>query len=281
MDLDAAITFIGTHARLLERRRLDSSPEGAVAALDAYRNPDGGYGWGLEPDCRTTTSQPVAAMHALEVLASLPALHSSRATEICDWLARHSRPDGGVPFGLPYADTAGSAGHWVNADPTTSSLQMTAQLAAQAHRIPAVREHPWLAGATAYCLTAIEGLDETAHAYELMFVMRFLDAVAERSSQAATLLTRVAGLVNTDGPTPVTGGAQGEELHPLDFSPRPDAPSRKLLSPSAIKADVARLAAQQQDDGGWTVDYPIFSPAAALEWRGYATLQNLLILQAA
>ena len=41
-----------------------SDPSGLLAALDGYRNPDGGYGWGLEPDLRTPESQPGAALHA-------------------------------------------------------------------------------------------------------------------------------------------------------------------------------------------------------------------------
>ena len=76
MDLNAAISFVATHGRVLDRRRLrlllgDGSPDDVLAALDAYRNPDGGYGWALEPDHRSATSQPVAAMHALEVLADI------------------------------------------------------------------------------------------------------------------------------------------------------------------------------------------------------------------
>ena len=190
MDLNAAVSFVATHARILERRRLnlllgEGSPDDVLTALDAYRNPDGGYGWALEPDLRSATSQPVAAMHALEVLAEVRDAKSQRAPELCDWLADHTLPDGGVPFGLPYSDTAGSAPHWADADATVSSLQMTAQLAAQAHRLARHRAdiagHPWLATATSYCLDAIDRTVETPHAYELMFVMRFLDAVAEHA----------------------------------------------------------------------------------------------------
>jgi hypothetical protein len=288
MDLDAAVTFVATHARILERRRLslllgEGSPDDVLAALDAYRNPDRGYGWALEPDQRSATSQPVAAMHALDILAEVRDTKSQRPVELCDWLADHTLPDGGVPFGLPYSDTAGNASHWVDADTAASSLQMTTQLAAQAHRLarhrPDIAGHPWLAAATSYCLDAIDRTVATPHAYELMFAMQFLDATADADPGARPALDRLTRHVVSDGPTPVAGGAEGEVLHLLDFTPYADAPSRASFPKDAVAADLDRLARQQQPDGGWTVDYTTYSPAAALEWRGYATIQAVAILR--
>lgn len=278
-DLTAAASFVATHGRALEWRRFRGA--GAEAALDAYRNPDGGYGWALEPDLRSTTSQPVAAMHALEVMAEARD-PSDRPVRLCDWLGRHTRPDGGMPFALPFTDTAGSAPHWIGADPAVSSLQMTAQLAAQAHRLArhhsGVAGHPWLASATTYCLDAIAALTDAPSAYELMFALHFLDAVLPARPDAGPLLDRVAGFVRTDGPTPIEGD---EVLHPLDFTPHADAPSRTRFDRDAIAADRRRLAGQQQPDGGWTVSFPSYSPAAALEWRGYVTVQAVATLRGA
>jgi hypothetical protein len=287
MDLDAAVSFVATHGRVLERRRLhlllgEGSPDGVLAALDAYRNPDGGYGWALEPDQRSATSQPVAAMHALEVLAEVRDTWSHRPVEVCDWLAGHSLPDGGVPFGLPFSDTAGCALPWKDPDPTVSSLQMTAQLAAQAHRLarhrPDIAGHPWLAAATSYCLDVIDRIVEAPHTYELLFAMRFLDAVGDRASETRRLIDRLIRYVKSDGPTPVTG-TDDEFMYLLDFTPYADAPSRASFPKEAIAADLDRLAGRQQPDGGWTVDYPPYSPAAALEWRGYATVDAVAVLR--
>lgn len=51
IDLDAAVSFVATRGRIIDRRRPQFLPDGGspttvLAALDAYRNPDGGYGWG-------------------------------------------------------------------------------------------------------------------------------------------------------------------------------------------------------------------------------------------
>lgn len=220
-DLDAATSFMTTHARLVDRRRMEHllgrrPADEVLLALDAYRNPDGGYGWALEPDHRSGTSQPVAAMHALEAFADLRDANSHRPIELCDWLLSHSLDDGGLPFALAYSDTAGSAPHWTDANPTVSSLQMTTQLAAQAHRLARHRsdiaEHPWLATATDYCVQQISTLDTGLHPYELMFVVRFLDAAGDRDQRAGALLDRFAASVVAEGPTRVPGGADGEVL---------------------------------------------------------------------
>ncbi|MEU4689244.1 hypothetical protein [Actinoplanes sp. NPDC023714] len=281
-DLDAAISFVATHARILERRRLDfllngGPAEPVLAALDGYRNPDGGYGWALEPDLRSATSQPVGAMHALEVIAE--AGDTSRLPSLLDWLTGHANADGGMAFSLPFPDHEGCAPHWTAADPA-SSVTMTTQLAAHAHRA-GVRDHPWLRAATAWCLDTMERITAPPHAIELMFSMLFLDAVADEQPRAKALLERYTDFVRLDGPTPVAGGADGEALFPLDFTPHADAPSRAYFSPEAITADRERLAAQQKPDGGWDVSFQTFSPAAALEWRGYATVQAIKVLTGA
>jgi hypothetical protein len=77
----------------------------------------------------------------------------------------------------------------------------------------------------------------------------------------------------------VTGGAEGEVLHLLDFTPYSDAPSRAVFPAGAVAADRDRLASQQQPDGGWEVTFASFSPAGALEWRGYTTVQSVTVLR--
>lgn len=232
-----------------------------LAALDAYRNRDGGYGWGLEPDLRAPESQPAAAMHALEVLAEAVPATTPHAIELCDWLAGQTLPDGGLPFCLPIADPTGCAPFWAGADPRTSSLLMTAQVAANAHLLgrhqPAVANHPWLARATAHCLDAIRAVEGAPHAYELMFALRFLDAVADRVPEAQVLIEQLGRHMPADGAIHVAGGTAEESLHPLDLAPHPNRPTRGLFSDEVIAVDIRRLLELQQPDGGWVIDFRI------------------------
>jgi hypothetical protein len=52
-----------------------------------------------------------------------------------------------------------------------------------------------------------------------------------------------------------------------------------LFAREVISADLDRLAALQQDDGGWIVDFVSASPAGSLDWRGYTTVRAIDILR--
>jgi hypothetical protein len=284
VDIDAARDFMAAHARALDRRRLERLLDGGdgaalLAAVDAYRNADGGYGWGLEPDLRSTSSQPGGALHAFEAFAEAGPATSPRAARLCDWLAGATLPDGGVPFALPIPDPAACAAFWTGADPTASSLQITAAIAAAAHRTaahdPAVAGHAWLARATAFCRAAIDGLGDAPHALVLRFAFELAGALRDEE-----LVARLGAHVPADGIVHVEGGLADEVMRPLDFAPLPDHPARALFAAGAVEAELDRLAAGQGDDGGWTVDFASSSPQATLEWRGYATVRALTILRA-
>ena len=288
MDLNAARSFMATHARTLDRRRFElidpdgpSDPGAVFAAVDAYRNPDGGYGWGLEPDLRSPESQPGGALHAFEAMADAGPATTPRARELCDWVEDAALPDGGLPFAFPVSDASGVAPFWAGADPTQSSLQITAYVVAAAHRVadhdPAVAEHPWLARATRYCVEMIEALDQAPFAIALVSALQIADAVYDDHPEA---FNKLAEFIPEDGHMRVTGGKPDEMMRPLDFAPKPGRPVRERVPDDAIAKDLERLAGEQQDDGGWVVDFQSYSPAAELEWRGYATVHAVRVLRA-
>jgi hypothetical protein len=289
VNLPAAADFLAGSARVLDRRRFDllfgdGDPLGVLAAVEAYRNDDGGYGWGLEPDARSRTSQPAGALHAFEVFADAAPATTDRAVRLCDWLDTVTLTDGGLPFGLPVPDPAASAPFWASADSRTSSLQITAVVVAAAHRVaahdPAVAGHPWLARATQYCMTAVRELETTPHAMVLAFAAQALDAAAPRHPDAAELIESLRPHVPADGLLHVEGGVEDEFMRPLDFAPFPGGPARALFSGAVVDAELDRLASAQRADGGWAVDFDSYSPGATLEWRGHRTVNALVLLRA-
>jgi hypothetical protein len=290
IDVDAATSFMATQARTLDRRRFelltagdDSGRSPVLAAVDGYRNPDGGYGWGLEPDLRSPESQPGGALHAFEAIADAAPATTPHAKELCDWLSAATLPDGGLPFALPVTEPTGVAPFWAKADPNASSLQITAYVATAAHRVaahdPKVAEHPWRTQATDYCLAATDTLGDDPHALVLVAALGLVDAVHDTHPGAPAALERLARHVPHDGMLHVGGGAEDEYMRPLDFAPSPGRPSRALIDAQAAEKDLERLASGQQDDGGWVVDFQSYSPAATLEWRGYTTVRAVATLR--
>jgi len=77
----------------------------------------------------------------------------------------------------------------------------------------------------------------------------------------------------------VAGGSPDEYMRPLDFTPLPGGPVRKLFDPQLIEAELDRLEAGQHEDGGWSVDFASYSPAAELEWRGQITVKTVTLLK--
>jgi hypothetical protein len=284
LDLDRILDFVTSNARLLDRRRAElavggGDPDAALEVLAGYRNADGGFGWALEPDLRAPASQPVAALHAFEVLEEVAPVTSPLAVGLLDWLDAVALPGGAVPFALPGTASAGSAPMWESADTASPSLHMTAVVLGIAHRVarhdPAVAAHPWLRRATDWATKEIAALDGPRDAIEFRYVLQLLDALDARDE-----LERLGAHVPADGTMAVTGGKPDEAMRPLDFSPEPGRPLRALLDPGAIEADLDRLEAEQHEDGGWDVDWAHWSPAGVLEWRGWATVRALRTLRA-
>ncbi|MFF2082813.1 hypothetical protein ACFVVM_03520 [Nocardia sp. NPDC058176] len=278
-----ARAFMTSNARTLDRHRFEVAVAdnpvaraAVIGSLGAYRNPDGGYGWGLESDLRAPESQPGGALHAWEAIADAGAAVPAYTGPLLTWLQRTALADGGLPFALPIADPTACAPFWVQADPGESSLQITAAITTQALRAAradaSIHTHPWLTASIDYCFDAIGKIEGAPFAYVLSFALRFLDIATDTHPRARQLLDHLAQFVSADGAVAVAGGAEGETIHLLDYAPEPGRPIREYLTADAVEADLDRLEQGQQPDGGWAVDFASYSEIAALEWRGYATV---------
>jgi hypothetical protein len=296
VDLPAAESFLRHEARLLEVRRFERAFGGAAtgaegdlvaSALAAYRNPDGGYAGILEPDLRTTTSQPQSAELALRVLDEIGAVPEDVGRGLCDWLGTVSSAGGGVPFTHPSARAHPAAPHWHHADGETSSLNPTAAIVGLLHRHGI--EHPWVDRTTAFCWRALgvgeadDGV-EALDLYSVRAALWLLDPAVPDPPDPALLRARLAAGVREHvalDPAMTAPGAPGHHIGPLEVAPFPGDPGRAFLPDDAVEAALDALACRQRPDGGWDVNFEPISTAATAEWRGWATLQALLVLRAA
>lgn len=285
VDLAAAERFLLTNGRLLERHRLaallHAGPvDRVLAALRAYRNPDGGFGHALEPDARGAHSEPLSTQAALDVLDEVGALQDPLVADALTWIASVALPDGGVPFALPAALDAPHA-PWIV--PGTSGSHLTFAFAALAYRArwsfgAETETQTWINRAVAWSWERLEGSADLA-AYDIKFGLAFLDATPD-DDRARAAVARIAPLIREDGTLPVPGGTDDEHLTALALSPRPGTRSRALFGAEVIDGELDRLEAGQQADGGWTFDWGTWCPAQAVEWRGIVTLSALATLHA-
>ena len=283
--------FLEREGRLIERRLAaalfdGADPAGAVHAVRGYRNADGGFGHGLEPDKRCPDSLPIDVERAFDVL--LTAAESPRYVEscgelldselvraACDWLGSVAQPDGALPLAFPVVADFPHADHWADWA-YVPGLNPTAGLAGRLHSMGVA--HPWLTSATEWTWVRLEaGFDEDAHT--LVEVLEFLAHAPDRA-RARSVGARVGDWLpglrwfRADPADPAYG------VTPLHFAPSPDSPWVGLFDDAIIQRHLDRLARDQQDDGGWPITWTPPGTASILEWRGIETLRALRTLAA-
>ena len=280
-DFDAAAAFMAGHARLLDRRmfqRLFS--DGAAGpvrdAVAAYRNADGGFGYALEPDCRTAASQPAAVEMALRTMDLADEWDPELVTAAVDWLVTVAPAEGGAAFVEPSVADGPHAPWWVPEAGHPASLIQTGQLCGVLHARGFA--HPWLDRATEVMWTRIGALTAPS-GYEMFGLLAFLQHVPDRG-RAMTAFDRVGALLLDGGLVALDPDAEGEVHGPLDFAPLPSSLARSLFSEAVIEAHLDHLAGAQREDGGWTFNWMAWSPAAEADWRGYLTVDALRLLRA-
>jgi hypothetical protein len=272
--------FILRNGRLLERRVFATVFEGAPAdgvvdALRGYRNPDGGFGHGLEPDTRCPASLPIYVERALDAFHAAGVNDDPMIPAACDWLASIAAPDGAVPLAFPVIEQYPRAEHWTEWT-YVPSLNPTAGILARLRQLDV--RHPWMERATEWCFAKLEtGFDEDAHA--LGEALEFLATTPDRERAAAIAPRVPEWLVNlrwfrADPFDPGYGQT------PLHLAPAPDGPWSHLFDAKTIEGHLDRLERDQQPDGGWAITWEPPSAAAALEWRGIETLRALRTLRA-
>jgi hypothetical protein len=271
-DLDLAEQFLAAHGRILDRRRLErlfrgGDPDSVIAAVAAYRNADGGFGHGLEPDGRTPGSQPAATEQAMRILDQADAWDDELVRGACDQLEATAPAEGGAIFVAPSVEGWPHAPWWQPAE--GASLITTGQILGTL--LARGVEHPWAERAGELVWERIDGL-AGAGPYDLYGVLRFLDHHPDRERAEAALVRVEAAIRSVVTLDPE---ATGEVHGPLGFAPRPDSIARPLFDDATIAVHLDHLAAGQRQDGGWTFNFPAWSPAQEADWRGCFTVDAL------
>lgn len=275
-----AVEFTWRNARLIDRRRhefhfLGGSREAVVAALRGYVNEDGGFGHALEPDLRSPECQPVFQEAGLRILDEI-AFDDGIVEGVLRYLPTITTDEGGIPWVLPSATNYPRAPWWQPEEPLRAKLMPTGAIAGYLHRNGV--EDPWLDRATEFCWRAFEeGEPEEVH--DLLFGLVFLENAPD-VARARQAFEAVGERILSKGLVCLDADDEGYVQKPLDFAPTPESWCRELFGTSVIEEHLDVFAARQQEDGGWAISWPPVSPACELEWRGFLTVNALLLLRA-
>ena len=281
IDIDAARTFVLREGRVLDRHLFaavfDGGDPGAVGrGLLPYRNDDGGFGHGLEPDKVAPTSQPLDTEVAFEVMDLAGWIDDDTVTRACDFLTASADDAGLVPLVFDDMVEYPHAEHW-DQIPRTPGLNPTAGLVAFLWEWDV--DHPWRTAATAGCWKALEHeLPGEVHA--LKETLRFLEHQPDQG-RADALVPRIAALLPSLPMMQLEPGGSDYGLTPLHLAPDPGSRWRQLFDDGLIDAFLDDLEARQQPDGGWPIAWEPPSQSGMWAWRSRVTIDALHTLRAA
>ena len=273
--------FIWKNARLLERvifayRFRAGSSTRILDVLRTYQNEDGGFGHALEPDLRSPDSQPLFAEFALRTLYECNLRDSAIAFRVCDFLARHADLKRGIPAIFPSSSLYPRATHWNNPLSEQPSLDRMTGLVGLANWQGA--RHPWLQEAVEVCLENVTAT-RYSDAHTILNAFSLVESVS-RERSVDQLFDKLADeLIKADFFSP-EAPVKGYALTPLNAAPLPDSYIRRIFSDAQIEAHLDDLEAQQEADGGWSIQWEPPGEMALQEWRAHKTVAALTTLRA-
>jgi hypothetical protein len=278
--------FILTNARMIERRLFqfyfeNGDVEGVFHAVYAYRNSDGGFGHGMEPDTASPESQPLFSIMALETLEAVGYLTKEIILDdFMPYFKSITTEKGGIPWMLrpktdyPCAEHFKTVKEW-------GALSTTAPLLGILEKYHI--DIPWMTTAEQFVWSEFERIKEK-HVFCYLCVPRWLMFLTHSKSQdkAKKTIEDIKNWIVADGvlckDTSDDGWGLYGKPHSLNYASSSDSVLYSLFTKETIEADLKELIRRQKDDGRWDTWYGL-SEGMKLEWAGIQTLWTLMTLK--
>ena len=278
--------FILTNTRMIERRLFqfyfeNDGPEGVFHAVYAYRNADGGFGHGMEPDTASPESQPLFSIMALETLDEVGMLNQKVLLEdFMSYVESVTTEKGGIPWMLRPTSDYPCAEHFKTVK-EWAALSTTAPLLGILEKYNI--DIPWMQKAEEFVWQEIDRIKEK-HIFCHLCVPRRLQFLQYTKSQdkAAKALANLKKCIQADGVLCQDKSDEGWGLygkpHSLYYAPSPEGLLNPIFPSDMIHSDLDELINRQKDDGRWDTWYGL-SEGMKLEWAGIQTLWTLKTLK--
>ncbi len=285
-DFLKARDFILTNARMIERRLFDfhfanGDMNGVFHAVYAYRNPDGGFGHGMEPDTASPESQPLFSIMALETLDEVGYLTKEMIlNDFMPYFESITTEKGGIPWMLRPKSDYPCEGHFKTVK-EWAALSTTAPLLGILEKYKITI--PWMKKAEGFVWSEFERIQDK-HAFCYLCVPRwlmFLEHTKSRSKAEKTI-NDLKYWISNNGVICEDKADEGWGLygkpHSLNYATSSESILYALFTKDTIESDLKELIDRQKEDGRWDTWYGI-SEGTKLEWAGIQTLWSLKVLK--
>ncbi|MEM9001209.1 MAG: hypothetical protein AAGB24_13175 [Bacteroidota bacterium] len=285
-NFNKARDFILTNARMIERRLFDfyfetGNAEGVFHAVYAYRNADGGFGHGMEPDTASPESQPLFTVMALEILDEVGLLNAELILkDFMPYFERITTEKGGIPWMFKPKGEYPCEAHF-------KTVKEWAALSTTAPLLGILEKHniaiPWMKDAEQFVWSEFERIREK-HVFCYLCVPRWLTFLKHTINQdkAEKTIHNLKNWILADGvlcnDRSDTGWGLYGKPHSLSYAPSSEDMLYPLFDSATIESDLKELIGRQKEDGRWDTWYGI-SAGTKLEWAGIQTLWTLKTLK--
>lgn len=287
LQQDKAREFIFTQGRKIDQKLYEfffnhGSADAVVEALGAYRNEDGGFGNGLEPDVRLPASSAIATTIAFQIMRhlDLPESHPF----ICDgvlYLLRIYQPEAKAwPIVPAEVDQFPHAPWWQYKPELENYLaNPRAEILGYLLDNQSLVPQRVLQLLQDDILIFLEQTGDQMEMHDLLCYARLVQTKAIPAEFRNILIEKLIPIVDSEVETaPDKWAAYG--LRPLQLVDSPDSVFVDHLS-EAIQAQFAFEIANQGQDGAWKPAwtwgdlFPDVWPEVEQEWKSWLTLNRL------
>ena len=278
--------FILTNARVIERRLFqfhfeNDNPKGVFHSVYAYRNSDGGFGHGMEPDTASPESQPLFSIMALETLDEVRYLTKEIIlNDFMTYFESVTTEKGGIPWMFrpkseyPCEEHFKTVKEW-------AALSTTAPLLGflEKYRI----DIPWMKKAEQFVWSEFERIQDK-HAFCYLCVPRWLTFLeyTKNRNKAEKTINDLKNWISNNGIICEDKADNGWGLygkpHSLNYATSPNSVLFSIFTKETLESDLETLISKQKEDGRWDTWYGI-SEGTKLEWAGIQTLSVLKTLK--
>ena len=278
--------FIWTNARMIERRLFEfhfvnGDRDGVFHAVYAYRNPDGGFGHGMEPDTASPESQPLFSIMALETLDEVGYLTKEIIlSDFMPYFESITTKKGGIPWmfkpksAYPCEEHFKTVKEW-------AALSTTAPLLGILEKYKIAI--PWMKKAEQFVWSEFVRIKDK-HLFCNLCVPRWLTFLkyTKNQDEAKKTINNLKNWIMNKGILCEDRSDDGWGLygkpHSLNYATSPKSILLPIFTKETIDSDIKELINRQKDDGQWGTWYGI-SEGTKLEWAGIQTLWSLKVLK--